>query len=267
MGPIAVVAGGERMPLRVIEGIREAGRSVLLFAIEEVTPPELEELVQETIWLKYPHLRRIRRECRKRGISEITMVGKVRHNRVFGLSLWDMDWAAIRLFLSLPDLRANTLLGGVIRMFEGWGFRFLSTLQFLGKYIARKGVLTKKAASPAVLRDMEFGQKLAKELGRLDIGQTVVVKNGTVVALEGMEGTDQCLKRAGEVAGPGVVMVKMPKPNQDLRFDVPVIGLDTIRRLHEIGAAGLAVEADRTLIIDSTCVEEADRLGLAIVGL
>ena len=139
--------------------------------------------------------------------------------------------------------------------------------KFLQKFLCKKGGLTAKTPSANEQKDIDFGVSLAKEIGRLDIGQTVVVKDLTVVAVEAMEGTDQCLERAGAIAGKGCVMVKMAKPNQDLRFDVPVIGLNTIEKLVKIGAAGIAVEAGATLVLDQEVIQEADAHGLFIAGV
>ncbi len=264
---IAVVAGEGGMPWRIVEGIHAAGHQVFLIAVEELTPIELAEVCHETLWMRYPKLGKIRKECNKRGITELTMCGRIPHNRVFTVSPLEMDWTTVRLFLSLKDLRANTMLGAIGKELARWGITLISSVRYLGPYLAKEGVLTKSRPAPTVYRDITFGEKMARGLGALDIGQTVVVKNGTVVAVEGMEGTDHCLERAGEVAGPGCVVIKMPKPGQDMRFDVPVIGINTIEKLAKIQAAAIAIEADRTILIDKETLKVADDMGVSIVGL
>ena len=254
------------MPWRVIEGIKAAGDQVFLLAVEDVTPPELAEEVEDHIWMRHPRLGKIRSELRKRGIHELTMVGRIQHSRVLSLSPKQLDWPALRLLWSLKDLRADTMLKSLGKELARWGVTLISSIRYLGPYLAKKGVLTKARPSPATLRDIEFGTPLARELGRLDIGQTIVVKNRAVIAVEGMEGTDHCLQRAFDIVGEGCTVIKMPKPEQDMRFDVPVIGINTIEKLAKIGAH-LAIEADRTVLIDKETIEVADRLGVAVVAL
>lgn len=255
------------MPFRVAEGIRAAGREFFLIAVEDLTDPRLVEQAAETLWVRHPKLRRITHACKRHGCEELTMVGRIPHARLFGLSPLEMDWTALWLFVRLKDFRADTILKGIADWLARKGVAVISSIRYLGPYMAKKGVLTKTRPSPTALRDIEFGAKLARGLGGLDIGQTVVVKNQSVVALEAMEGTDQCLQRAGDIAGPGCVVVKLPKPNQDMRFDVPVIGINTIEKLAKIKAAALAVEQDRTILIDKETLETADRLSVPIIGL
>jgi hypothetical protein len=186
---------------------------------------------------------------------------------MFLYSPWRLDWTGIKVWWNLKDKRANSLLNGIVNAFANSGINVMSSIAYLQQYLAKEGVLTRKQPTRQILSDAVFGVQMAKELGRLDIGQTVVVKNQAVIAVEAMEGTDQCLERAGQIAGPGCIVVKMPKPNQDMRFDVPVIGLNTIQKLAKIKAPALVIESGRTLIIDSETIAEADRLGIVLMAL
>ncbi len=255
------------MPWRVVEGIRAAGDELFLIAVEELADPQLAKQVSDVLWVRHPKLRQLLKECRKRGCAEVTMVGRIPHERLFSLSPLEMDWTALWLFLRLKDFRADTILKGIADWLARKGVAVISSIRYLGPYMAKRGVLTTCRPSPTALRDIEFGSKLARGLGGLDIGQTVVVKNQSVVALEAMEGTDECLQRAGDIAGVGCVVVKLPKPGQDMRFDVPVIGINTIEKLAKIKAAALAIEENRTILIDKETLATANRLGVPIVGL
>ncbi len=255
------------MPRRVIDGVHAAGQKVFLLALKGLTDPEIVREADEALWVEHPRLGRIIKECRKRGAEEMTIVGRIPHNRIFSLSPLHMDWLALRLLLGVKDFRADTVLKKLCHLIAKKGVRIISSIRYLGPYLAKRGVLTKHCPAPLVYRDIEFGTPIARSLGALDVGQTVVVKDRAIVAVEAMEGTDHCLQRAGEVAGPGCVVIKMPKPDQDLRFDVPVIGVNTIEKLAKIQAAALAIGAGKTILIDPETLEVADRLGVTIVGI
>jgi UDP-2,3-diacylglucosamine hydrolase len=253
------------MPARILEGIREAGRRVLLIGVEGQTASELANGADETVWFRHLKLGKLRKELANHGVSEIVMAGRVPHSGIFSLA--NLDFEALRLVKSLPDMRADTLLRAVADLFSTWGVTLISSVAYLGRYLAREGVLTKGGISSQVMREIEFGARVAKELGRADVGQTVVVKDCAVVAVEAMEGTDLCLERAGEIAGKGCVVVKLPKPDQDMRFDVPVIGINTIEKLQKIKAKAIAIGAGRTLLIDPETCGVAERYGIAVVSI
>lgn len=253
------------MPFRVLEGAREAGQPLLLVAVEETTSPDLASQADEVIWVRHLKLGRLRKECSERNVKEMIMAGRIDHSKIFSLA--NVDFEALRLLKGLPDLRANTLLCAFGDLLAGWGVTLISSVTFLQKYLAKEGVLTSRRLSKEVEREIAFGARIAKELGRADVGQTVVVKNGTVVAVEAMEGTDQCLERAGTIAGSGCVVVKMPKPNQDMRFDVPVIGVNTIEKIAKIKARAIVIGAGRTLIIDPETLNVANQLGVDVVSI
>lgn len=266
MSYVALIAGQGAMPVKIIEELHSAGKKVLLLAVKGVTPQDLTDKVDKVIWGGITRLGKARSVCERFGVKEIVMAGLIKHNNIFSVSLLNMDLVTMRAFMSLPDLRANSICSKIIEVFEHKGISFLPTHQILKRYLASNGVLTQKKPSKKVLEDMEFGLKLAKELGRLDIGQCVVIKDKSVVALEAMEGTDQCIQRAGDIAGSGCVIVKLSKPKQDMRFDVPVIGKNTIEKLIKIKASGIAIEADKTLIIDDEVIELANENGIVIAS-
>lgn len=255
------------MPWRMLEGIHAQGKKVFLIAVPDLTDPALAAASDEVLWLRYPKLRRVKRECQKRHIREFALVGRIPHSRLFTLKPWQLDLTALRLFLTLPDFRADTLLGAIADQFSRWNMELINTIRYLKPFLAKQGVLTKKGPSPTALGDIEFGLRFAKELGRLDIGQTIVIKNRAIVAVEAMEGTDACIQRAGDIAGPGCVIIKMAKPAQDGRFDVPVIGVNTIEKCAKIEAAALAIEGGRTLLIDKETLSRAEELGVSVIGL
>jgi UDP-2,3-diacylglucosamine hydrolase len=263
--PIVLLAGEGQMPARVLEGAREAGRPIFLLAVEEVTSPELADQADEVMWVRHLKLGRLRKECAQRGVEEMILAGRIEHSRIF--SLGNLDFEAMKLIKRLPDMRANTCLCALADAVADWGITLISSVKYLQKYLAKPGLLTSKRIDSDLQKEIDFGARMAKELGRADVGQTVVVKNCAVVAVEAMEGTDNCLERAGEIAGKGCVVVKMPKPNQDMRFDVPVIGVNTIEKLAKIKARAIAIGAGRTLVVDPDTLKVADQLGVSVVSI
>lgn len=264
---IALLGGEGKMPRLIIEGMHSEGKKVFLLAIKGVTPLSLAKLADEVLWLHIVQLGKAIRECSKRRIKEVVMAGRVHHRIIFSLSLFRMDLTAFKLWWNMTDWRADTILKGIADALAKKGLTLVSSVRYLGSYLSKRGTLTHKRPTSRDLEDIQFGVQIAKEMGRLDIGQTVVVKKKAVVAIEAMEGTDLCLERAGRVAGTGCVVVKMSKPNQDMRFDVPIIGLNTIEKLAKIGATVLAIEAEYTVLIDKHLISVADQMGVAIVAL
>lgn len=264
---VALLGGEGKMPRLIIDGIHAEGLRVFLLAIKDVTSPSLAKHADETVWLHITQLGKAIKECKKRRIKEITMAGRVRHSTVFSLSLLRMDLTAIKTWWQMTDWRADTILKSIAAAFAKKGITLINSVRYLRPYLAHRGVLTHRRPPSNCLKDIDFGIQIAKEIGRLDIGQTVVVKNRSIVAIEAMEGTDQCLERAGKIAGTGCIVIKMPKPNQDMRFDVPIVGVNTIEKLAKIGATALVIESDRTLIIDKHTISAADQMGIAIISL
>lgn len=265
--PIALIAGEGKMPEIIIDEIHAEGRQVFLLAIYGSTPDALTKRVDDVLYLHITQLGKAIKECSKREVKELIMAGRVQHKSVYGLSLLKMDWTTLKLWWSMPDKRADTLLGSIANAFAAKGIQLLNSVNYLRPRLAPEGLLTKTSPSQKTLDDIHFGITIAKEMGRLDIGQTVVVKDKAIVAIEAMEGTDDCIERAGKLAGNHCVIIKMPKPNQDMRFDVPTIGVNTIQKLAKIKASAIAIEARRTLIIDEETIAEANKLGIVIISL
>lgn len=249
-GFLGLIAGEGLMPEMILKEMQNSGKKVFLLAIEGITSSELAKKAEDRIWLKPTQVGKAIEQCLKREVREVVMAGRIHHKFVFSLSLLNMDWTTLRIWHSLKDKRADTLLRAIINAFEKKGIVFLDQTFFLRDLIPSKGLLTNKSLSKSQMDDIQFGVSLAKEMGRLDIGQTVLVKNMAVVAIEAMEGTNLCIERAGSIAGKGCVCVKMAKPQQDMRFDVPIVGLTTLKKLFSSGASALAIEADKTIILD-----------------
>lgn len=267
MSYVALIAGQGAMPIKIIQELKASGKKVLLLGIKGITPESLTDTVDRAVWGGITRLGKARSACIKYDVKEVVMAGLIRHNNVFSLSFLRMDLVTLKAFLSLKDLRADTICIKVIEIFQKKGISFINTTQVLKRYLASEGVLTSKKPSKKILENVEFGLSLAKELGRLDIGQCLVVKNKSVVAVEAMEGTDQCIQRAGDIAGKGCIVIKLSKPMQDTRFDVPVIGKNTIEKLVKIKAEAIAIEADKTLIIDDEVIELANQNGIVILSM
>lgn len=263
---VAVLAGEGKMPRLVIKGIHEAQKKVLLIAIEGVTSHDLVEEVDEVVWLHLTQIGKALKALESFGVKELVMAGRIKHNKIFSLSSLHMDWITIKEWFSLKDKRANNIFDAVEKIISSRGVEVVNSVKYMEKNLAKEGVLTKKKPPKKIENDISLGMTIAKEIGGLDIGQTVVVKSGSIVAVEAMEGTDQCLERAGNIAGEGCIVVKMSKPNQDMRFDVPVIGVNTIEKLHKIKALGIVIEAKKTILIDDNIIDVADQYGLFVLA-
>lgn len=271
---LGLLAGAGRFPITVAKVAKELGYSVFGVGVEGMFPEELPELCDT---FKTSPLARIGKAIRhfKRGkVSNVVMAGKIEKKVLFA------PWAVLKL---MPDLRSlnmwyryatnnkkdDTILLAVIREFEKDGITFGSALDFCPEILVEHGFLTRKKPSQSQWKDIRFGWEMAKEIGRLDIGQTVIVNNTAVLAVEAIEGTDQAILRAGELCQRnGFTVVKVSKPQQDMRFDVPTIGMTTIQNMHEAGGRVLAVEAGKTIFLDEKEVLAlAEKLGISIVSL
>lgn len=235
-------------------------------ALKEEADPALEREVDECHWVRLGQLGRLIRVFRDRGIREAVMAGQVRHVRLFGSARPDLR--ALALLAKTRDTRAESVLGAVADELESEGIRLLPSTTYLDENLPRSGTLTRGRPTAAEEKDIRVGISVARALAGADVGQTVVVKGGAVIAVEAMEGTDACIRRGAQVAGSGVVVVKVARPNQDPRFDVPVIGVETVRTLSEVRARVLAVEAGKTLLLDlKAVVREAERAGIGLVAV
>lgn len=209
---------------------------------------------------------------KRRRVDRVVMAGKIEKVTLFQKWRWVKmvpDWRTLHMVLKFwTDKKDDTLLLAVIREFERDNIHFESALKYCPELLVKHGFLTRRKPTPAQWTDIRFGWEMAKEMGRLDIGQSVIVNDSAVIAVEAIEGTDQCIRRAGELCRRGFTVVKVAKPQQDLRFDVPTVGLKTIQTMHEAGGRVLAIEADMTIFLDQQeVIDLADKLGIAVVSV
>ena len=240
-------------------------KRLVVVAMQGETEPSIEALADEVEWVYVGKIGRAIRALTSRGVRQVVFAGQVKPDRLFG----DIrpDWRALKLLWRLRLKNAESIFSAVGAEFEKDGLEVLPATTFLEESLAVAGVMGRVKPKRGLLHDVDLGWRIAREVSRLDIGQTVVVKNGTVLAVEGFEGTDAAVKRGGELGHAGVVVVKVAKPNQDMRFDVPCIGTRTVASLKEAGAAVLAVQAGKTLFIDKDEVLAAlDAAKIAVIG-
>lgn len=265
--PLGLIAGNGKFPLLLASSYKKThGARIEAVGFRGETSPELEEQVDNLVWVAVGQLGKIINLFKKAGVSQAVMAGQIRPTRMFEKVKFDLR--GLKLLSRLGNRKADSIFSAVADEMSKEGIRLLDSTTFLADYLAKEGILTRRQPTKRELEDVEFGAQIAKEIGRLDVGQTVVVKDKAILAVEALEGTDETIRRGGRLAGGETVVVKMAKPFQDMRFDVPVVGLETIRTLKESGGGLLAIEAHKTLIIDQNeVVELADRSGICIMGL
>jgi UDP-2,3-diacylglucosamine hydrolase len=272
--PLGLLAGSGRFPIVFAEKARSLGIPVVCIGIRYEADPQLAGLVQKFYWAGVARIGGVIRRFKRENVQRIVMAGKIRkaviHTPWRILSLLP-DWRTISLWYRRRkgDNRDDSLLLSIMGEFEADGMRFESALDYCPELLAGAGVLTRRKPTGRESEDIAFGWQLAKEMGRLDIGQSVAVKEKSVLAVEAIEGTDQAIVRAGTLCRSGdFVVVKVAKPQQDMRFDVPTIGCTTIESMHRAGGRVLAIEAGKTIILDqSQTVALANDLGITIVAL
>jgi DUF1009 family protein len=263
---IGLIAGNGRFPLLFAEAARHAGVEVVAVAHHHETPDEIANLVAHLTWVRVGELGKIIRTLKDAGVKRAVMAGGIRKPRQ--LSDFRPDLRGAAFIAKTRSLRDDVLLRGVAAELEHDGITVVESTLFLGDLVPQTGTLTRKAPRTREWEDVRFGLEVAREVGRFEIGQSVVVKRRTVLAVEGIEGTDAAIRRGGELGRGGVVVVKVSKPGQDLRFDVPAVGMTTIEVMREVRARVLALEAGRTLMIDrDEVVRAADAAGIAIVAV
>jgi DUF1009 family protein len=271
--PIGLLAGAGRFPVAFAEKARALGIPVVCVALRHMASEELQAVVDRCYWTHVGRMGFIIRCFRKGGAREWVMAGKVPKSDVLH-GRWRVarafpDWRMIRMFYTrLRDQRDDSILSSIVDEFAADGLQCRSALEICPELLVRAGTLTRRGPSAAELKDIEFGWSMAKEMGRLDVGQSVMVRDQAVLAVEAIEGTDRAIQRAGELCPRGgFTVVKVAKPQQDMRFDVPTIGVTTIETIHRSGGRVLAIEADKTIVLDAPeTVALADRYGIAIVA-
>jgi UDP-2,3-diacylglucosamine hydrolase len=264
--PLGLIAGNGVFPRLVARGAREAGVEVVAVAHVGETEPELEGEVRSCTWIRVGELGKMIRTLKQAGCERAVMAGGIKKARLFSGFRPDLRGAA---FLArMRTLHDDKLLRGIATEIESDGIRVISSTEYLPRLVPAPGVLSRRAPKAHERADVEFGVRVAKAVGSFEIGQTVVVKNGLVLAVEAVEGTDAAIRRGGDLARGGAIVVKVSKPQQDLRFDVPAVGPETIRLMAEVGATVLAVEAGRTIVLEREQVlEAAARAGIAVVAV
>ena len=269
MSRIGLIAGNGRFPFLALQGARSLGHDVTVIAVKEEAFSELEEearrLGADLHWVSLGHLGKCIKILKAAGIAQAVMAGQVRHVKIFSGIVPDLTLLGV--LTRLKARNTDALISAVADVMRDEGIELMDSTTFLDPLLAREGQLTRRAPTPEERADFEFGYRIADEIAALDVGQTIAVKHKAVVAVEAMEGTDEVIGRAGHLAGPGVRVVKVAKPNQDMRFDVPVVGLATVQAMRIAGATALSIDAGRTLVLDSEHMfASANGAGIAIVG-
>jgi DUF1009 family protein len=259
-----LIAGNGRFPFLVLEGARSQGIEMAVIALKEEASPELEKLAKRLHWVSLGDLSKTIDLMHQEGVKQAVMAGQVKHNKIF--SAIRPDWKLAKLLFSLPRKNTDSLIGAVARVLEEEGIQLVDSTLFLKPLVADTGVLTRRTPNEHEAEDMAYGLGVARQIASMDIGQTVVIADRACVAVEAMEGTDETIARAARITGgKPLVVVKVSKPGQDMRFDVPVVGLPTIEQMRDSGATALAVDAGRTLLFDrAQLIESADGAGIAI---
>jgi DUF1009 family protein len=264
---LGLLAGGGELPLLIAATARAQGREVEAFGFEGMMAPGLGEVTSALHQFPFCRIGAILARMKERGIKRAVTIGGISQMSVIG-GMPQFDDLALEVWKGLPDLRVDTIMRGIIGVLADHGIEVLKAVDFLEDYLAPCGNLTRRAPTAKESDDISFGFNMAKAVGALDVGQTVVVKNRAVMAVEAVEGTDQAVLRGGGLAGGGAVVVKVAKPGQDLRFDVPVVGMQTLENMRQAGAAVLAVEAGMVLMVEKEAmIALADSAGIAVVGV
>ncbi len=261
----------------LLDAARAQGAQVVVAAIKEETSPQIENRGAASVhWLSLGELGKLIETFKREGVSTAIMAGQVKHKQIF--SAIRPDWRLAKVLFSLGTRNTDSLIGAVAKVLEDEGIHLISSTSYLEPMLARSGVLTRRAPTEAEQKNVDYGRKVARHLAQYDIGQTVVIAESACIAVEAMEGTDATILRAGELMkstahegdsllSRALTVVKVAKPNQDMRFDVPVIGLKTIESMELAGATCLAVDAEKCLLLDrNQIIVSADRAGIAILA-
>ncbi|HEX3321770.1 MAG TPA: UDP-2,3-diacylglucosamine diphosphatase LpxI [Terriglobales bacterium] len=271
---LGLIAGNGKFPFLVLDAARSHGYDVIVAAIKEETFPEIESRGAAAVhWLSLGELSKLIDTFKKEGVTRAVMAGQVRHKQIF--SSIKPDWRLAKLLLSLGSRNTDSLIGAVAKVLADEGITLENSTSLLEPLLAKSGVLTRRAPSDSERKDIEYGRAVARHLAQFDIGQTVVIAESACVAIEAMEGTDATIERAGQLMrslegeastlSRALTVVKTAKPNQDMRFDVPVIGIKTIDSMKQAGGTCLAINAGRCLLIDGQGVlDAADAANIAI---
>ncbi len=266
METIGLIAGNGRFPILFARAAKEQNIQVVAAGIKGDTAWHLKFFVSELRWFQVGQLAALFQYFLSQGVRRVIMAGQVHPRNLFDNTV-NLDGEFEDLFRALQDRKADTIFSAVADKLHQHGLELLDSTFLLKKYLAPRGTLTRRGPTLLELDDIAFGKQIAKTMGGLDIGQTVVIKNKAIVAIEAMEGTDRCIVRGGGIAQQGAVVVKMSKPEQDFRFDVPVVGPQTVRHMARVRAGCLAIEAGKTILIDPLkTIALANKAAICIVS-
>ncbi len=264
---IGLIAGSGRFPIIFAQEARKHGCSLITIAIKGDASSSLKGISDIFYSLDVVNFLELFTRLRKEGITKCLMAGQINPMNLFKDNIRRSP-ELVRFLSDLKDKRADTIFGAIAKRLNDEGIELIDSTMYLEDYLPQEGVLTKRKPTQNELEDIQFGFKIAKKLGEADVGQTVCIKDKIVVGVEAIEGTDATILRSGRIAKKGLVVIKTSKPNQDMRFDIPLIGPRTIKNLARINAAVLAIEAKKTLVLDKNeCVSLADRNNIAILSL
>ena len=261
-----LIAGNGRFPFLVVEGAKKQGASLAVVAIKEETDKFIEDVAEKVVWVGIGQLGRMISFFKKEGVEKAIMAGQVKHVQIFSGAL--PDFRMVKMLWNLPQRNTDALIGGIADEMSKEGIELIDSTYFIQDSLANEGVLTKRKPDENELANIEYGLRIANEIARLDLGQTIVVRAKACVAIEAMEGTDACIKRAGGLAKGKLTVIKVAKPNQDMRFDVPVVGVPTVNTMIAAGATCLCLTAGKTLVFDrEEMLALANRNKIAIVAV
>lgn len=260
-----LIAGNGRFPFLVLEGARKARAAISVVALREETDPEIERIAERVQWVGIGQLGKMIRFFKNEGVERAIMAGQVKHVQIFSNAI--PDARMLKMLLKLPRRNTDALIGAIADELLSEGIELIDSTYFLKDYLPETGVLTKRKPDDRERGDIDYGLEIAREIARLDLGQTIVVRSKACVAIEAMEGTDETISRAGQLAKGRLTVVKVAKPSQDMRFDVPVVGLPTIEAMLSAGATCLSVTAGKTLLFDrEEMIRLADKNKISIVA-
>jgi DUF1009 family protein len=261
-----LIAGNGKFPFLVLEGARKAGAEVVVAAIREETDPAIERVNARVTWVGVGQLGKMLRFFKSEGVEKAIMAGQVKHVQIFSRAIPDMRM--LKMLLRLPKRNTDALIGAVAGELETEGIELIDSTYFLQDNLPASGTLTRRAPDERERGDIEYGWEIAREIARLDLGQTIVIRDRACVAIEAMEGTDAVIRRAGELVRGRLTVVKIAKPDQDMRFDVPVVGGPTIESMIEAGATCLCLTAGKTLMFDrDEMIKLANKHRIAMVAV
>ncbi|MBX3245431.1 MAG: UDP-2,3-diacylglucosamine diphosphatase LpxI [Acidobacteria bacterium] len=260
-----LIAGNGQFPFLVIEGAKKAGEQLSIVAIKEETDPKIDDIADDVVWVGIGQLGKMLSHFKKNGVEKVMMAGQVKHVQIFSGALPDIRM--LKMLWNLPRRNTDALIGGVAAELAKDGLELIDSTYFMADHLAPSGVMTRRKPNDVELENIKYGLHVANEIARLDLGQTIVVRASACVAIEAMEGTDETIIRAGKLAKGKLTVVKVSKPDQDMRFDVPVVGVPTIEIMHEAGATCLSITAGKTLVFEKEeMIKLADKYGICVIG-